>query len=171
MWRPPYPPYRTHPSWDILKPLLRSHIQRMRDTGRPRAHGTHSSAFFYCKRLGAVSATSVQQSLSHIFDRIERGVMEPGAMCGTLAAQSIGGRDADDVEHVPFSGLGMPNGVWRPRFKELIDCSKIATPSMRLYLRSNLSSNEDVVRLMASNLPTRALRPHVTSWSVVPSTQ
>ncbi|KAJ2376498.1 DNA-directed RNA polymerase II core subunit rpo21, partial [Coemansia sp. RSA 2607] len=86
--------------------------------------------------------------LAEIEARFKRAQINPGEMVGVLAAQSIG-EPATQMTLNTFHLAGVSSGVTRgvPRLKEVINiATNIKTPTLRIYLTDDVSSNHERVK-------------------------
>ncbi|CAO1637933.1 unnamed protein product [Parajaminaea phylloscopi] len=82
---------------------------------------------------------SFEYVLAEVEDQFAKAVANPGEMCGTLAAQSIGEPATQmTLNTFHYAGVASKNvtlGV--PRLKEIINCAEnIKTPMVRVYLQA-----------------------------------
>ena len=120
------------------------------------------------KRVRGASLPAFLVSLENVLGRIERAKMQPGTMCGMLAAQSIG-EPATQMTLNTFHSAGAGNktgGI--KRFKELVDVSKNpSTPGMQVYLKAPFSASEKIVSAVARDMKRTLLSEFVDSYDVV----
>jgi len=99
--------------------------------------------------------------LGEIEQQFARSVVNPGEMCGTLAAQSIGEPATQmTLNTFHYAGVSSKNvtlGV--PRLKEIINCAEnIKTPSLSVYLTSEYSQTEESAKVIQTALTHTTLR-------------
>lgn len=99
--------------------------------------------------------------LGEIDQQFARSVVNPGEMCGTLAAQSIGEPATQmTLNTFHYAGVSSKNvtlGV--PRLKEIINCAEnIKTPSVTVYLTPEYSQTEEAAKVIQTALTHTTLR-------------
>ena len=90
-----------------------------------------------------------------------RSVAQPGEMCGTLAAQSIGEPATQmTLNTFHYAGVSSKNvtlGV--PRLKEIINCAEnIKTPSVTVYLHPKYSQSSESAKVIQTALAYTTLK-------------
>ena len=111
-----------------------------------------------CKRIirsERLSEAAFRWILGEIKSRFFQAIVRPGEMVGNIAAQSIGEPATQmTLNTFHFAGVSSKNvtlGV--PRLKEVINVAKrLKTPSMAIYLKKELSQNQEVVKKIHSKL-------------------
>ncbi|PWN50403.1 putative RPO21-DNA-directed RNA polymerase II, 215 kd subunit [Violaceomyces palustris] len=93
--------------------------------------------------------------LGEIEGQFARSVANPGEMCGTLAAQSIGEPATQmTLNTFHYAGVSSKNvtlGV--PRLKEIINCAEnIKTPSVTVYLTEEYNSSQEQAKIIQTAL-------------------
>ena len=93
--------------------------------------------------------------LDEIRVQFQRSIVNPGEMCGTLAAQSIGEPATQmTLNTFHYAGVSSKNvtlGV--PRLKEIINCAEnIKTPSVLVYLRAPYKDSEEGAKKIQTSL-------------------
>lgn len=93
--------------------------------------------------------------LGEVEQQFARSVANPGEMCGTLAAQSIGEPATQmTLNTFHYAGVSSKNvtlGV--PRLKEIINCAEnIKTPSLSVYLTEEYSQSEETAKIIQTAL-------------------
>ncbi|GAK66175.1 beta and beta-prime subunits of DNA dependent RNA-polymerase [Moesziomyces antarcticus] len=93
--------------------------------------------------------------LGEIEGQFARSVANPGEMCGTLAAQSIGEPATQmTLNTFHYAGVSSKNvtlGV--PRLKEIINCAEnIKTPSVTVYLTEEYSQSQESAKVIQTAL-------------------
>ena len=93
--------------------------------------------------------------LGEIEGQFARSVAQPGEMCGTLAAQSIGEPATQmTLNTFHYAGVSSKNvtlGV--PRLKEIINCAEnIKTPSVTVYLHPKYSASSESAKIIQTAL-------------------
>ncbi len=93
--------------------------------------------------------------LGEIEGQFARSVANPGEMCGTLAAQSIGEPATQmTLNTFHYAGVSSKNvtlGV--PRLKEIINCAEnIKTPSVTVYLTEQFSQSQESAKVIQTAL-------------------
>ena len=99
--------------------------------------------------------------LGEIEQQFAKSVVNPGEMCGTLAAQSIGEPATQmTLNTFHYAGVSSKNvtlGV--PRLKEIINCAEnIKTPSLSVYLTPEYSQTEESAKVIQTALTHTTLR-------------
>lgn len=93
--------------------------------------------------------------VGEIEQQFAKSVVNPGEMCGTLAAQSIGEPATQmTLNTFHYAGVSSKNvtlGV--PRLKEIINCAEnIKTPSLTVYLNEEYSQAEERAKVVQTAL-------------------
>ncbi|KDN42992.1 putative RPO21-DNA-directed RNA polymerase II, 215 kd subunit [Tilletiaria anomala UBC 951] len=93
--------------------------------------------------------------IGEVREQFSMSVANPGEMCGTLAAQSIGEPATQmTLNTFHYAGVSSKNvtlGV--PRLKEIINCAEnIRTPSVLVYLREQYSQTEESAKIIQTYL-------------------
>ena len=93
--------------------------------------------------------------MGEIEGQFARSVAQPGEMCGTLAAQSIGEPATQmTLNTFHYAGVSSKNvtlGV--PRLKEIINCAEnIKTPSVTVYLHPKYSASSESAKIIQTAL-------------------
>ncbi|KAJ7924363.1 hypothetical protein B0H13DRAFT_1978078 [Mycena leptocephala] len=99
--------------------------------------------------------------LGEVESKFNQAIANPGEMCGTLAAQSIGEPATQmTLNTFHYAGVSSKNvtlGV--PRLKEIINvATNIKTPSLTVYLNPDISSDASRAQLVAHELEFTSLR-------------
>ncbi|KAJ6573844.1 DNA-directed RNA polymerase II, subunit 1 [Mycena vulgaris] len=99
--------------------------------------------------------------LGEVESKFNQAVANPGEMCGTLAAQSIGEPATQmTLNTFHYAGVSSKNvtlGV--PRLKEIINvATNIKTPSLTVYLHPEISVDSSRAQLVAHELEYTSLR-------------
>lgn len=99
--------------------------------------------------------------LGEIEQQFARSVVNPGEMCGTLAAQSIGEPATQmTLNTFHYAGVSSKNvtlGV--PRLKEIINCAEnIKTPSLTVYMTPEYNQTEESAKVIQTALTHTTLR-------------
>ena len=127
----------------------------------------------FCMHLRATFATRRVLEKSHLtreaFDwvlgevetKFNQSIANPGEMCGTLAAQSIGEPATQmTLNTFHYAGVSSKNvtlGV--PRLKEIINvATNIKTPSLTVYLQPGLSISAELAKNVQQELAFTSLR-------------
>ncbi|KAJ7822860.1 RNA polymerase 2 [Mycena leptocephala] len=109
--------------------------------------------------------------LGEVESRFNQAVVNPGKMCGILAAQSIGETATQmkpfDMSYLPgVSTKNVLRGV--PRLQEILNvAANIGTPSLTVYLNPDVSNDPWRSQLVARELedtPLRAVTSAVEIW-------
>jgi DNA-directed RNA polymerase II subunit RPB1 len=108
-----------------------------------------------------INAQAYDWILGEIEQQFARSVVNPGEMCGTLAAQSIGEPATQmTLNTFHYAGVASKNvtlGV--PRLKEIINCAEnIKTPSLTVYLTPEYNQSEETAKAITANLTHTTLR-------------
>ncbi len=93
--------------------------------------------------------------IGEVREQFHRALVNPGEMCGTLAAQSIGEPATQmTLNTFHYAGVSSKNvtlGV--PRLKEIINCAEnIRTPSVLVYLRDPYKGSEEGAKRVQTRL-------------------
>lgn len=113
---------------------------------------------------------SFEYVLAEVEDQFAKAVANPGEMCGTLAAQSIGEPATQmTLNTFHYAGVASKNvtlGV--PRLKEIINCAEnIKTPMVRVYLEAPYNGWHDhSENQQALAKPIQAALTHTTLQTV-----
>ncbi|KAH9045807.1 beta and beta-prime subunits of DNA dependent RNA-polymerase [Lactarius hengduanensis] len=119
----------------------------------------------FCMHLRASFATRRVLEKYHLtreaFDWVLGEIVNPGEMCGTLAAQSIGEPATQmTLNTFHYAGVSSKNvtlGV--PRLKEIINvATNIKTPSLTVYLQPELSISAELAKNVQQELAFTSLR-------------
>ena len=107
--------------------------------------------------------------LGEIEGQFARSVAQPGEMCGTLAAQSIGEPATQmTLNTFHYAGVSSKNvtlGV--PRLKEIINCAEnIKTPSVTVYLHSKYSASQESAKEIQTALAYTTLQTVTSAFEV-----
>lgn len=99
--------------------------------------------------------------LGEVEAKFNQSLVNPGEMCGTLAAQSIGEPATQmTLNTFHYAGVASKNvtlGV--PRLKEIINvATNIKTPSLNVYLTSDRAQNDDQAKAIQTELAYTSLR-------------
>ncbi|KAJ7293955.1 DNA-directed RNA polymerase II, subunit 1, partial [Mycena rebaudengoi] len=99
--------------------------------------------------------------LGEVESKFNQAVANPGEMCGTLAAQSIGEPATQmTLNTFHYAGVSSKNvtlGV--PRLKEIINvATNIKTPSLTVYLEPHIAKKDSLAQLVAHELEYTSLR-------------
>ncbi|KAJ7442205.1 hypothetical protein B0H11DRAFT_2348601 [Mycena galericulata] len=99
--------------------------------------------------------------LGEVESKFNQAIANPGEMCGTLAAQSIGEPATQmTLNTFHYAGVSRKNvtlGV--PRLKEIINvATNIKTPSLSVYLNPDISGESSRAQLVAHELEYTSLR-------------
>ncbi|KAJ7167370.1 beta and beta-prime subunits of DNA dependent RNA-polymerase [Mycena crocata] len=99
--------------------------------------------------------------LGEVESKFNQAIVNPGEMCGTLAAQSIGEPATQmTLNTFHFAGVSSKNvtlGI--PRLKEIINvATNIKTPSLSVYLDPEISTDPFRAQLVAHKLEYTSLR-------------
>ncbi|KAJ7451085.1 DNA-directed RNA polymerase II, subunit 1 [Mycena latifolia] len=99
--------------------------------------------------------------LGEVESKFNQAIANPGEMCGTLAAQSIGEPATQmTLNTFHYAGVSSKNvtlGV--PRLKEIINvATNIKTPSLSVYLNPDVSNDASRAQLVAHELEYTSLR-------------
>ena len=107
--------------------------------------------------------------LGEIESKFNQSVADPGEMCGTLAAQSIGEPATQmTLNTFHYAGVSSKNvtlGV--PRLKEIINVAKnLKTPSMTVYLEPHISRDINLAKAVQTELSHTTLRTITASTEI-----
>ncbi len=99
--------------------------------------------------------------LGEVETKFHQSIANPGEMCGTLAAQSIGEPATQmTLNTFHYAGVASKNvtlGV--PRLKEIINvAANIKTPSLTVYLAPEVAASQDLAKEVQTNLAYTNLR-------------
>jgi DNA-directed RNA polymerase II subunit RPB1 len=99
--------------------------------------------------------------LGEVETKFNQAIANPGEMCGTLAAQSIGEPATQmTLNTFHYAGVASKNvtlGV--PRLKEIINvAANIKTPSLTVYLAPEVAASQDLAKEVQTNLAYTNLR-------------
>ena len=107
--------------------------------------------------------------LGEVETKFNQSIANPGEMCGTLAAQSIGEPATQmTLNTFHYAGVSSKNvtlGV--PRLKEIINvATNIKTPSLTVYLQPELSVSADLAKNVQQELAFTSLRTVTASVEI-----
>ena len=108
--------------------------------------------------------------MGEIEGQFARSVAQPGEMCGTLAAQSIGEPATQmTLNTFHYAGVSSKNvtlGV--PRLKEIINCAEnIKTPSVTVYLHPKYSASSESAKIIQTALAYTTLQTVTSAVEVL----
>ncbi|KAJ8073229.1 DNA-directed RNA polymerase II core subunit rpo21 [Marasmius tenuissimus] len=99
--------------------------------------------------------------LGEVESKFNQSLANPGEMCGTLAAQSIGEPAMQmTLNTFHYAGVSSINGTLSvPRLKEIINvATNIKTPSLLVYLKPHVSTDPVLVKNVQQELTYTSLR-------------
>ncbi|KAJ7758196.1 beta and beta-prime subunits of DNA dependent RNA-polymerase [Mycena maculata] len=100
-------------------------------------------------------------ALGEVEKKFNQAIVNPGEMCGILAAQSIA-RAAAEIKPIisPRPGVSMrKDTLGVPRLQEIINVAEnIATPSLSIFLEPDISIDSSRVRLVAGEIKYKSVR-------------
>ncbi|KDN46403.1 hypothetical protein RSAG8_04347, partial [Rhizoctonia solani AG-8 WAC10335] len=108
--------------------------------------------------------------IGEIETKFNASVVNPGEMCGTLAAQSIGEPATQmTLNTFHYAGVSSKNvtlGV--PRLKEIINvATNIKTPSLTVYLQSEYASDKHMAKSVQTELAHTTLRTITATTEII----
>ncbi|KAH9075609.1 beta and beta-prime subunits of DNA dependent RNA-polymerase [Lactarius deliciosus] len=112
--------------------------------------------------------------LGEVETKFNQSIVNPGEMCGTLAAQSIGEPATQmTLNTFHYAGVSSKNvtlGV--PRLKEIINvATNIKTPSLTVYLQPELSISAELAKNVQQELAFTSLRTVTAASTVIEEDQ
>ncbi|KAF9261934.1 beta and beta-prime subunits of DNA dependent RNA-polymerase [Marasmius fiardii PR-910] len=124
----------------------------------------HLRAAFACRRVLEkfhLNREAFEWVLGEVESKFNQSIANPGEMCGTLAAQSIGEPATQmTLNTFHYAGVSSKNvtlGV--PRLKEIINvATNIKTPSLTVYLEPHVSADAVLAKNVQQELAYTSLR-------------
>lgn len=117
-----------------------------------------------------LNAVALEWVLGEVETKFNQAIANPGEMCGTLAAQSIGEPATQmTLNTFHYAGVSSKNvtlGV--PRLKEIINvATNMKTPSLTVYLTAENAASRDLAKAIQTELAFTTLKTVTASTEII----